>query len=105
MNRNETVASVAAVISALASVACCLPWGFLAALGATGVSVLSVSLRPWLLVLSAILLGAGFVQLYRSGRTCARRSVASIVLFWTATVVVIALILFPQVIAGFLADL
>ena len=34
-----TIAPIAAVMSALATLACCLPWGIGAALGALGLSV------------------------------------------------------------------
>lgn len=105
MSRIERAAPAAAILSALTSFVCCLPLGFLAALGAAGGGVILASLRPWLLGLSAILLAVGFAQLYRGGRACAKRSVASVILLWTATVLVLALILFPEMVAGLLADL
>src|SRR6202167_5323732 len=60
----ERATPVAAVIAALSTLACCLPFGFLGAVGLAGASVRLQSLRPWLLVSAAILLGIGFIQLY-----------------------------------------
>jgi hypothetical protein len=97
-------ASVAAMVSAIATIGCCVPLGFLAALGAAGASAFLASARPWLLGLSVLLLGAGFVQQYRGARCGVKRSVLSVVLLWTATAVVLAMLLFPQAVAGFLAD-
>ena len=58
----------------------------------------------WLLVgAAALFLAVGFWQLYRSGRTCKKRSTTSVVIFWIAAVVVVAVILFSQVIASVIA--
>ena len=101
--RKAYAAPVAAVLSAIGSLACCLPLAFLGALGAAGASRFFAALRPWLLVLSAFLLAIGFVQVYRAGKSCRRRSTASVVIFWMAVVIFLALLLFPQQIAGLLA--
>ncbi len=97
-------APVAAIVSAVATIGCCLPLGFLGALGAAGASVLVASLRPWLLGASVILLGVGFFQYFRAASCGVKRSVLSITLLWAATLIVLALALFPQPIAAFLAD-
>jgi hypothetical protein len=97
-------ASMAAMVSALAMIGCCVPLGFLAALGAAGASTFLATARPWLLELSVLLLGVGFVQQYRGARCGVKRSRLSVVLLWTATAVVLVMVLFPQAIAGFLAD-
>lgn len=97
-------APVAAILSAVATIGCCLPLGFLGALGAAGAGVLFTSLRPWLLGLSVILLGVGFFQYFRATRCGVKQSALGVVLLWVATVVVLALALFPQPIAAFLAD-
>ena len=60
--------------------------------------------RPWLLALSIVFLGVGFWQ-QRRARLCAvKRSYLSTVLLWTAVVFVVAIVVFPQQIAGFIAD-
>ena len=102
--RKAYTASVMAILSALGSLACCLPFAFLAAFGAASASAVFATLRPWLLVLSAILLLIGFVQLYRRGKSCRRRSYASIAVFWMAVAIFLAMLFFPQEVAGLLAD-
>jgi hypothetical protein len=47
----------------------------------------------------------GFFQVYRGMRCRARQSKTAIALLALATVVVVLLLLFPQVIAGVLADI
>jgi hypothetical protein len=97
-------ASVGAIVSSLATMGCCLPLGFAGALGAAGTSAFLQRFRPWLLALSIVLLGIGFWQ-QRRARLCAvKRSYLSAVLLWTAVVLVVAMIVFPQEIAGFIAD-
>jgi len=97
-------APAGAAISALFAGACCLPLGISAAAGAAGLGVVIEPLRPWLIALSIAFLGIGFVSLYRSKRTCQRRSRARIALFWVSAIVVVAAVLFPQILASFLAD-
>ncbi len=105
MIRTERLASVRAVLSAVGALACCLPLGIPAALGLIGLSTVMPSLQPWLLAISVVLLGLGFITLFRRGRTCQRRSRFSLVLLITATVIVVAVVLFPQVIADLFARL
>ncbi len=99
----ERATPVAAVIAALATLACCLPLAFLGALGLAGASVRLQSARPWSLVSAAILLGVGFIQLYVRRNHCEKRSPLSIALFWGAALIVLLVILFPQVIASLIA--
>jgi hypothetical protein len=98
-------ASVAAVLSSLLTLGCCLPLPFLGAAGAAGASVFLAGARPWLLGLSIILLGLGFFHVYRGMHCRARQSKTAIALLALATVVVVLLLLFPQVIASVLADI
>jgi hypothetical protein len=97
--------SVGAILTSLLTLGCCLPLPFLGAAGLAGASVFLGGARPWLLGLSVILLGAGFYQVYRGMRCRARQSKTAIVLLSLATLVVVLLLLFPQVIASVLADL
>jgi hypothetical protein len=98
-------ASVCAVITSLLTLGCCLPLPFLGAAGVAGASVFLAGARPWLLGLSVILLAAGFFQIYRGRRCRARQSKTAIVCLGLATIVVVLLVLFPQVIASALADI
>jgi hypothetical protein len=97
--------SVGAILTSLLTLGCCLPLPFLGAAGLAWASVFLAGARPWLLGLSVILLGAGFYQVYRGMRCRARQSKTAIVLLSLATLVVVLLLLFPQVIASVLADL
>jgi cytochrome bd-type quinol oxidase subunit 2 len=99
----ERATPVAAVIAVLSTLACCLPFTFLGALGLAGAGVRLQSLRPWLLVSAVVLLGIGFIQLYIRRNQCQRRSSLSITLFLGAALIVLLVILFPQVIASLLA--
>jgi len=103
MRVTERATPVAAVIAALSTLACCLPLGFLGAVGLAGLSVWAQSLRGWFLALAIALLVVGFVQLYRGRKQCSRRSPLSIAMLWVATAIVLLVILFPQMIASLLA--
>jgi hypothetical protein len=94
-------APVVAILSVIASIACCLPLAFLGALGAASASAIFAVVRPWLLLLSAVMLAVGFLQLYRK-RKCSRRSVAAVALLWVAVAIFLAMVLFPQQVAGLL---
>lgn len=96
--------SVGAIVSSLASLACCLPLGLVAALGTAGASAFAQTLRPGLLGLSVVLLGIGFWQQNRASQCAVKGRVGARVLLWATVVVVVGMILFPQQIAGFIAD-
>jgi len=97
-------ASLVAMLSSVATISCCLPLGFAAALGAGAASAFFTTLRPWLLGLSVVLLGLGFWQQHRAKQCAVRARLLGRVLLWAAVVVVLGMILFPQQIAGFIAD-
>jgi len=97
-------ASLGAIVSSLATMWCCLPLGFAGALGAASASAFVQRFRPWLLALSVVLLGIGFWQQHRARLCSVKRSYLSTVLLWTAALLVVAMIVFPQEIAGFIAD-
>jgi len=98
-------ASLGAMVTSLVTLGCCLPLPFLGAAGVAGASVLLARARPWLLGLSILLLGLGFYQVYRGVRCRTRQSKTAIVMLSLATLVVVLLLLFPQVIASVLADI
>ena len=97
-------ASVAAVVSSIATIGCCLPIGFAAAIGAGAASAFFQTLRPWLLGLSIALIGVGFWQQHRAKQCAIRGRWLGNILLWTSVAVVAGMILFPQQIAGFIAD-
>lgn len=97
-------ASLAAILSSVATISCCLPLGFAAALGAGAASAFFTTFRPWLLGLSIALLGLGFWQQHRAKQCSIRGRMIGNVLLWTALAVVLGMILIPQEIAAFIAD-
>ena len=78
MRLAERATPVAAVIAALSTLACCLPLGFLGAVGVAGASVWLQSVRPWLLASASVLLAIGCVQAYVRRNQCRRRSPLSV---------------------------
>jgi hypothetical protein len=105
MRVNERFAPIAAVVSALGTIACCLPLGIAGAVGALGLSVVLETLRPWLLGFAFVLLMVGLFQLYKGRKSCQRRSALSMVLFTLCTIIVVAVLMFPQQVAGWMAAL
>lgn len=103
MRAAERATPVAAVIAAFSTLACCLPFGFLGAVGLAGASLWLQAARPWLRASAGILLALGFIQLYVRSSQCRKRSPLSIALFWAAAAIVLLVILFPQAIASLIA--
>jgi len=97
-------ASLGAIASTLATLGCCLPLSFAAGLGAAGLSAFLQTFKPWLLGLAIVLIGVGFWQQRRAKQCAVKRNYLSTTLLWVAVVVVIGMVLFPQEIAGFIAD-
>src|SRR5579859_2863704 len=105
-SRSTAVASLAAIGSVIAGSSCCLPLlPFLFAAGAAGTSALVAPLRPYLLVLSVILIAFGFYKSWRAKQCNCRASRISTFLLWFSAFVVFVFIFFPQVIANLVADL
>lgn len=105
MRVTEKLTPIAAVISALATLACCLPLGIAGAVGALGLSVALEQARPWLIGIAVILLGVGGFQMYRGRKTCKRRSRLSLIVFGLCAAIVLAVMIFPQKVAELLAGL
>lgn len=102
LRTSAVLTPTAAVVSALATLACCLPWGIGAALGALGLSVIFAKFQVWFLVFSVLLLFFGLFQVLRKGPSCTKRSRVEITLLSLAAAVVLAVVLFPQWVAGLL---
>jgi hypothetical protein len=103
MRFGEKVAPVGALTAALISITCCLPFSIPAAVGLAGLSMFASQNQLFLIAASVILLLIGVVQIFRKG-TCQRRSRTSIALLCVASGLLVAVVFFPQAIAGFLAD-
>jgi hypothetical protein len=104
MKHSEKITPVAAVVSVLPTLTCCLPSTIAAAAGVAGLGVVVEPLRPWLLVFSIALLVIGFVQLYRTSRVCHRRSPLSIAVFVISAILILGALVFPQITAGLFAS-
>jgi mercuric ion transport protein len=105
-SRSTVVASLAALCSAIVASSCCLPLlPFLFAAGAAGTSAFVVGLRPYLLVLSVLLIAFGFYRSWRAKQCNCKPSWISTFLLWFSAIVVVAFIFFPQMIANLVADL
>jgi len=104
MKHSETVTPLAAVVSALSTLSCCLPSSIAAAAGSAGLGVVVEPLRPWLLGLSIALIVLGLVQLYRRNRTCDRTTPVSIAVLVISAIFVFAVLVFPQITASLFAS-
>ena len=96
---------VAAAVTALSTLACCLPLSLTAAAGIAGLSIAIEPFRGGFVVVAVILLGVGLFQLFRFRRTCRTNSRSGIAVFAVAAIIVLGVSLFPQVIAVALANL
>src|SRR5208337_765318 len=74
VRHGEKLAPVAAVVSALFCMACCLPFGIAAAAGTAGLGLVLEPIRPYLMAVSGALILFGVWQLYRRGPSCRRRN-------------------------------
>jgi len=103
MKHSEKLAPAGALTAAVISISCCVPFGITAAFGLAGISMFASRYQLWLIGASVLLLLIGVIQLVRKP-VCQRRSPTSIVFLCVSAVLVGAVTLFPQSIAGFLAD-
>jgi len=104
MKHGERVAPVMAAVTSLATIACCLPVGFAAAAVTASLSMAVAAYQPWLLGASVVLLLVGGVQVRQTQRACGTRAYSSLIVFGISAVIVVLVVLFPEVIAGLLAD-
>lgn len=100
-----TGASLGAIVTSLLTLSCCLPLPFLGAAGIAGAALFFAKGRLWLLGISVVLIGTGFFQVYRGLRCRTPQNKTAIAFLGLATLVVVLLLLFPQIIASALADI
>jgi hypothetical protein len=104
MPANEKVTPVAAAVTALSTLLCCLP-PTLAIAAATGsVGVFVAAYQPWFAAISVGLLVIGVLQLRRA-RACGVRRTSSMIVMGVSAAIVVLAALFPQMIAIVLADI
>jgi hypothetical protein len=99
------VMPVAAAVTAVSTLACCLPLSLSAAIGVASLAVAIEPYRHWFVSVSVFFLAVGLFQLHRFKRTCRKSSRSGIVFFSIAAIIVLGVSLFPQVVAVVLADL
>jgi hypothetical protein len=104
MKHGEKVAPITAAVTSLATLACCLPMGFAAAAATASFGMVVATYQRWFLGASVALLVIGMAQLRRVQRTCARKPYSSFIVFGMSAVIVVLVVLFPQVVAGIVAD-
>jgi hypothetical protein len=104
MKHTEKIAPIAAALSALATLTCCLPIAFVAGTASASLAMVAGSYRWSFLGASVVLLAVGAVQLVRARRACQPRGSASLGILGVSATIVLIVVLFPQMIAGLLAD-
>ena len=101
----ERLTPVAAAMTALAAFACCVPLGFAGAVGVLLLGDFFGALQPWFMGAATVLLALAAYQLFRRQRTCQlRRSRFSLLVLALSALVVFLVLLFPQSVAGWIAD-
>lgn len=103
MGHGEKIAPLAAAVTALATLACCLPLGFAAAAATVSLAAVVAAYRSWFLLASGLLLVVGVVQLKRAERQCSTRKRGSLAILSISATIVVLVALFPQVIAAVIA--
>ena len=104
MRHAEKIAPVAAAVTGLGTLVCCIPMGFATAALAASLSAAVAPYQSWLLGASVVLLGVGLLQLRQRQRACARRPYSSLIVFGVSAAIVLMVVLFPQFVAGIVAD-
>jgi hypothetical protein len=98
------LSSLAAVSSVIAASSCCLPivplW---LAAGSAGASMFLATARPYLMTLSVVLIAYGFWNALRARQCSRRRRTINLVLLGVSGVFVASSLLFPQLLANWLA--
>lgn len=104
MKHRETVAPLAAALAAVSALICCVPVGFATAAATASLAVVIEPYQSWLLCASVVLLTIGAFQVRRARRLCATRPTFALIVFGVSAGLVLGVLLFPQAIAGFVAD-
>jgi hypothetical protein len=101
----ERLTPVAAALSALAAFACCVPIGLVGAFGILTAGSMFAPVQRWFLPAATVLLAVAAVQLWRGQRVCRTRGRRfGLAVFGLSAMIVLAVLLFPQFVAGLFAD-
>lgn len=105
MPRTGKIPSVAAAVTALSTMLCCLPGAFAAAAATTSAGLFVIDYQGWFLGASVVLLALGALQLRSARRACSTTPPSSsVVVLCVSAMIVLITMLFPQVLAGLIAD-
>jgi hypothetical protein len=104
MKHGGNIAPIAAALMALTTLACCLPIAFAGAAVSASIGAVVAAHRAWFLGISILLVAVGAAQIRRARRTCRTRQTGSIAIVATSGLIVVLVIVFPQLIAGLIAD-
>ena len=101
----SVIAPVLATVTAVSSIACCLPFGIAAALGSIGLSFYLEKHRGIVLTVATALLLVQIWQLDKQRRTFGKISAAAKVMFGISAFVVVLMIVAPNQVALALSSL
>lgn len=104
MKNTEQVTPVAAAVTALSTLLCCVPTSFAAAMATTSVGLFVADHQGWFLAASVLMIVVGVFQLRRATVCSTRTKRISAVVLTISAAIVAAVIFFPQVVAGLMAD-
>src|SRR5688572_23374595 len=105
MKNSEQLTPAAAAVTALSTLLCCVPTTFAAAVATTSVGLFVADHQGWFLTASVLLIAIGAWQVRSARPRCSTtRARWSAILLAVSTAIVAMVVLFPQVIAGFMAD-
>jgi hypothetical protein len=104
MKHGDKIAPVAGALGAIGTLLCCLPLGFAGAAATAGLAAAIAPLRAWMLGASVILLSIGAIQLTRDRRCATKPRTSSVVVLCVSAAIITLVVVFPQVLAGILAD-
>ena len=104
MKNTEQVTPVAAAVTALSTLLCCAPTSFAAAMATTSAGIFVVDHQGWFLAGSVLLIAIGVFQLRRATVCSTRTKRSSAIVLTISAAIVVAVIFFPQVVAGVMAD-
>lgn len=100
----ERITPVMGAVSAVGTLACCLPVTGAALLGFGGMLGAFAQYQEWMLPASGLCLVLSAGLMWRTRRICKRTSKISAAILALSTAVVIAVLMFPQIVAGLLTD-
>ena len=104
MKNTEQVTPVAAAVTALSTLLCCVPTSFAAAMATTSAGIFVVDHQGWFLAASVLLIAIGVFQLRRATVCSPRTKRSSAIVLTISAAIVVGVIFFPQVVAGLMAD-